>query len=357
LEATVTTPENPSPQDPQPPQPEADGWGAGDGEAAGESVDPHDALRGLEDRPRVDEQGFPTAYTAVPPPLNQQGQEQGQGQPGQGQGQGQPGRGQSQQGQGQSQQGQAQGQQGWRPPEPDRAAQSPQQQPPHYGRQQYGRQQPGYNGQSQYGQQQQQQPQYNGRPQYDQPAPQPTGAQAGYGAQGGGQDPYMQQGYGYPPPPPGYNEPYGSPYGGGPVPGMPPYASWGQRVGAWLIDNLVAAVGISLLDASYYDWSRGARAASWVIMVVGVVWALYNAYLAGKTGQSTGKRILGIRLARYIDGQVVGPGYGVLRLFMNAVFWAICIIPGVLNYLWPLWDRKSQTWSDKIASSVVVRAR
>jgi hypothetical protein len=54
---------------------------------------------------------------------------------------------------------------------------------------------------------------------------------------------------------------------------------------------------------------------------------------------------------------VVGPAYGLLRLFMNGVFWAICVIPGVLNYLWPLWDRKSQTWSDKIASSVVVQAR
>jgi uncharacterized RDD family membrane protein YckC len=299
LEATVTTPENPSPQDPHPSQPGADGPGisngAGGGEAGDEPLDPHDALRGLENQPRIDEQGYPTAYTAVPPPLNQQ-QGQGQG-PGQEQG-----------------------------------------------------------GQPEYGAP----PRYNGQPQYGQAA-EPAGARAGYGAGAqGGQNPAMHQqqpGYGYPPPPPGYNEPYGSPYGGGPVPGMPPYANWGQRVAAWLIDNLVAAAGISLLDASYYDWNRATRAACWVIAVVGVLWAIYNAYLAGRTGQSTGKRILGIRLARYMDGQVVGPGYGVLRLFMNAVFWAICIIPGVLNYLWPLWDRKSQTWSDKIASSVVVRAR
>ncbi len=299
----MTTPENPSPREPHPSQPGQDGAGgtaevnaangasgAGDGGAGDERVDPHDALRGLENQPRIDDQGYPTAYTAVPPPLNQQGQPLNQQQP------------------------------------------------------QYG-EQPRYNGH----------PQHNGAPQYGQAA-QPTGAQNGYGAQGG-QNPAMQQGYGYPPPPPGYNEPYGSPYGGGPVPGMPPYAHWGQRVGAWLIDNLPAAVGISLLDASYYDWSTGARAAGWVIAIVGVVWAISNAFRAGRTGQSTGKRILGIRLARYMDGQVVGPGYGVLRLFMNAVFWAICIIPGVLNYLWPLWDRKSQTWSDKIASSVVVRAR
>jgi uncharacterized RDD family membrane protein YckC len=138
---------------------------------------------------------------------------------------------------------------------------------------------------------------------------------------------------------------------------MPPFATWWQRVGAWLIDNLPALVGGWLTDVAYYDWGNGPRVTGWVISFVGLVWAIYNAYLAGKTGQSTGKRLAGIRLARYADGQVVGAAYGILRLFMNAVFWAICVIPGVLNYLWPLWDQKSQTWSDKIASSVVVQAR
>jgi uncharacterized RDD family membrane protein YckC len=138
---------------------------------------------------------------------------------------------------------------------------------------------------------------------------------------------------------------------------MPPFATWWQRVGAWLIDNLPAVIGGWITDIAYYDWGNGARVVGWIISVAGLVWAIYNAALAGRTGQSTGKRMAGIRLARYTDGQVVGTWYGILRLFMNAVFWAICVIPGILNYLWPLWDQKSQTWSDKIASSVVVRAR
>ena len=291
----MTTSENPSPQDSGEPNP------GEDGEGAAERVDPQDALRGLENQPRIDEHGHPTAYTAVPPPLRAQGQATPQQQ--------------QQQGQGQDRE------QPWQPPQPGQAAQ-----------------------QQQSGQPGQPQPQYGQPPQY--------------GQQAAGQNPYPRQpGYGYPPPPPGYNEPYGAPYGGGPVPGMPPYANWGQRVAAWLIDNFAALVGISLLDVAYYDWSTGPRLTSWVITIAGVLWAIYNAYLAGQTGQSAGKRILGIRLARYVDGQVVGPAFGVLRLFMNVVFWAVCAVPGVLNYLWPLWDRRSQTWSDKIASSVVVRAR
>jgi uncharacterized RDD family membrane protein YckC len=275
LEATVTTPENPSSQDPQPHEQESPAAGQGEG-----SVTPEDALRELHQQPRVDEQGNPTAFTAVPPPLDRQ-------------------------------------QDPWQPPN------------------EYGQRQAG-SGQAQ-------------QPSYAQQQQPPYGQQAPYGQQ--------QPGYGYPPPPPpGYaaQQPYGAT---GLPPGMPPFATWWQRVGAWLIDNLPALIGGWITDIAYYDWGNGPRVTGWVISFVGLVWAVYNAYLAGKTGQSTGKRLAGIRLARYADGQVVGAAYGILRLFMNAVFWAICVIPGVLNYLWPLWDQKSQTWSDKIASSVVVQAR
>ncbi|HET9170632.1 MAG TPA: RDD family protein [Actinospica sp.] len=288
----MTTPENPGSQDPQSQeQQQAEAAARGEG-----SVTPEDALRELHQQPRVDEQGQPTAFTAVPPPLGRQ-------------------------------------QEPWQPPGAGEAGPYGQPQQPSYAQQPpYGRpqEQPQSGQQNPYGQQQP----------YGQP-----------GEQG------RQPGYGYPPPPPGYaaQQPYGAP--GTLPPGMPPFAGWGQRAGAWLIDNLPAVVGGWITDVAYYDWGNGPRVIGWIISAAGLVWSVYNAFLAGKTGQSTGKRVVGIRLARYADGQVVGPWYGILRLFMNAVFWAICVIPGVLNYLWPLWDRKSQTWSDKIASSVVVQAR
>lgn len=257
----------------------------------------------------------------------------------------------------------------WNPSaEPDEAAGRPEQQPQFdeagnptahaavppplsgYGRQQPNQGQDQAQPQGQGQGQTQDQPTYANSHQYGQQPP------PGYGQQqqppGYGQQP---PGYGYPPPPPEYGGQYGTPTDR-PF-GMPPYANWGQRVVAWLVDNLVAAVGVDLLEASYYNWGTGGRAASWAITVVGVIWSLYNAYQAGQTGQSTGKRMMHIRLARFVDGQVVGGGYGVLRLFMNVVFWVVCLIPGVLNYLWPLWDPKSQTWSDKIASSVVVKTQ
>ena len=344
----MTTPDNPSPQDPRAQQPEEPRPGghqdqqAQAGQPAAQAdpppldetqVNPKDALRNLGQQPRIDEQGHATAYTAVPPPLGQQQPQQ----PGQQQGQPQP-------------QPQPQGQ--WQPPA-DYGQQSHEQP---YVQQPGGYDQPPVYGQPPTPQQVPQDSPYAQQPYGQQP---PAYAQPQFGQQ---QQPQQQQpGYGGypPPPPPGYsNAPYpGAPYATGQPPGMPPFATWGQRAGAWLIDNLVATLGISLTEAAYYDWGNGARTTGWVIALIGIVWSVYNAYLAGQTGQSTGKRMAGIRLARYVDGQVVGPAYALLRLFMNVVFWAICFIPGLLNYLWPLWDQKSQTWSDKIASSVVVQAR
>jgi uncharacterized RDD family membrane protein YckC len=189
--------------------------------------------------------------------------------------------------------------------------------------------------------------------------------------------PYGQSEGGYPPPmgpppvdapPPGYQQPYGQ-YPGYPPPqagygfgqqygmsqgmpqGVPPLASWWQRVGAYLLDNVLVGIALGLI-AGWSDSTVFSRVAD----LLSLVWAVYNAYLAGKTGQSYGKRATGIRLARVIDGQPVGVGYGLLRWFLDSVFLVLCFLPGLLNFLWPLWDQKSQTWCDKIASSVVVRS-
>jgi uncharacterized RDD family membrane protein YckC len=196
----------------------------------------------------------------------------------------------------------------------------------------------------QYGQSSgQQSSQPTGQPPYGQPTGQSQGNP-------GGDSPYGQ--YPSAPPPPG---PYGSSYGynqqpSGP-PGMPAYAGWWQRVGASLLDNYLIVFALELI----VSWSNSGALRT-IGGLIALAWALYNAFLAGKTGQSYGKRAVGIRLARMEDGRPLGGGYGLLRWLMNTVFWLLCFIPGALNCLWPLWDSKHQTWSDKIANSVVVRA-
>ena len=225
---------------------------------------------------------------------------------------------------------------------------------------QYGQAQPG---QPQPGQPHPGQPGQPGQTGQYPPPPPPPGQtpydQPPYGQPGYGQPPYGQQQYGQPHPDQpqygygyGQGQPYGMPGTALPI-GMPPFAGWWERVAAFLLDNGIAIVGWSVEGS---DISSATNIAFYVIGVAGLIWAIYNAVLAGRTGQSFGKRTVGIRLARFVDGQPVGGGYGFLRLFLNWLFSVLCFVPGILNYLWPLWDAKHQTWSDKIAKSVVVKA-
>ncbi|MFI0940495.1 RDD family protein [Streptomyces sp. NPDC021020] len=206
---------------------------------------------------------------------------------------------------------------------------------------------------------------YGGQPQQQPYGQQPPGVPP--------QVPYGQQPAGY-----GYQQPYGYPQPGGLPPGMPPLASWGARLGALLLDFLIVylvPVGIYLagmipdlkrrqdaLDACLDNGLKerycdlpGATDNEVTLMVVGGILALgaliFISYREGLTGQSPGKKIVGIRVLREYDGSALGFGRGFGRQMAHI----LDRIPCFLGYLWPLWDSKNQTWADKMTHSVVVR--
>ncbi len=84
---------------------------------------------------------------------------------------------------------------------------------------------------------------------------------------------------------------------------------------------------------------------------VGLAVFLYFAYLVGTTGQTPGKRALGIKVLREQDGQLLGAGAGIGRAFLHI----LDVLSLGLGYLWPLWDAKKQTFADKGIHSVVVK--
>ncbi|MBG0560229.1 RDD family protein [Actinoplanes aureus] len=135
------------------------------------------------------------------------------------------------------------------------------------------------------------------------------------------------------------------------------YAGWGQRVGAYLIDGLCvlpfSLIGLFLGQGTDEVTGQTTMNALYPIFVLlGVVVHGYNRwYLAGKTGQSWGRKVLGIRLVNISDGQPVGGGKAFLRDLAHVVDSIICNI----GYLFPLWDAKKQTLADKIVSTVVTR--
>ncbi|MDT8914628.1 RDD family protein [Amycolatopsis sp. PS_44_ISF1] len=187
------------------------------------------------------------------------------------------------------------------------------------------------------------QPPSGGFPQPGEPGRPVTG---GFGQPGYGQSP---GGYGQPtafgPP-----APYGMPGSYGPPGG---YANWGQRAGAYLIDiaPLIAGMIVALLVTIA---STSAGTIVYLFALLGFLgWTVYNRWIAaGATGQSLGRRILGIRLIREDTGQPLGAGMAFVRDLAHVLDSAICY----LGFLWPLWDDKSQTFSDKIIGTIVVPA-
>lgn len=229
----------------------------------------------------------------------------------------------------------------------------------------YGQQQPGYGqqppAQPGYGQQPPAQPGYGqqppAQPGYGQPPAQPgygqPPAQPGYG-----QQPPAQPAYGAPPAPPaqpgyGQQEVHHHHYGSG---GQ--LAEWGSRAGGYIIDYLVigAPFFVLYLIGSLLSSSGGGAA------VIGVLFILIGAavylgaflwicYQEGTTGQSIGKRQMGIRLVSAQTGQPIGFGMAFVRKIAHVLDGAVCY----LGFLWPLWDDRKQTFADKVCNTLVVR--
>lgn len=215
-----------------------------------------------------------------------------------------------------------------------------------------------------------QQPPYGPRPGGGEINPPPLGPPQG--------PPGMQPPPGYGPPPPQYGQ-----YGGGGFAPLPeyqppaPYAGWWSRVAALLIDGLIASLAtiipviigtvlmVSATDSTTDSFGTttsevtngGLFAVGIILLIVGALIGLliqiWNQGLRqGKLGQSLGKQILGIKVIEMSTGQPQGSGKGVLRWLLYAVLSNLCF----LDLLWPLWDKKHQTWHDMIVSSVVVKA-
>jgi uncharacterized RDD family membrane protein YckC len=191
--------------------------------------------------------------------------------------------------------------------------------------------------------------------------------------QGYGPPPDPNQPYGQQPPPYGSPQPYGTPaqggYGqpvpapGGYVPDQPGFymgrtlANWPQRVGAYLIDYLIAAIPafLAVLLFSGTDPGEapnaGAGLVAFLLYLVSLgVWIYNRAIQQGRTGQSWGKQVLNLRLVRMADGQPMGGGMSFVRDLAHI----LDALPCYIGYLFPLWDARRQTFADKIMSTVVL---
>ncbi|MGV9250792.1 RDD family protein [Streptomyces sp. NPDC003697] len=240
--------------------------------------------------------------------------------------------------------------------------------------------------------------QRNGSPYGDRP---PAGTP--YGDRPPGEEPRGGSPYGDRPPgenpqggspygdrPPGGGSPYGgapqggegphSPYGGGPqgpygggeypsdpLAGMPPLADPGRRTLARIIDLILVGVVVWLIT-----W--GLRVNEYMVnterieigrsftqsVIAAVLYVAYDTYLTSRSGQTLGKRWLGMRVANLDNGATPSVQTSLVRaLVLWLPFWFCCACVWLaVSGGWSYFDRPyRQGLHDKAAKTVVVSVR
>jgi uncharacterized RDD family membrane protein YckC len=125
-----------------------------------------------------------------------------------------------------------------------------------------------------------------------------------------------------------------------------PRASFGQRLLAAIVDFFVLLIPSIIL---FVIFKQGA---AYQLLSTLMSLAYFTYFEGGASGQTVGKKALGIRVYDFRQGGPIGYGRGLLRQIGKY----IAAIPLFLGYFWMLWDKEKQCWQDKIAGSVVVPA-
>ena len=149
-----------------------------------------------------------------------------------------------------------------------------------------------------------------------------------------------------------------------------PVTTFAQRIAPYFIDWLLGLVGLipmvigiivmaasttTSVDEYGYPTSEPSGAGVGIgllLIFLGVALAIgiqiWNRYFKmGRTGQSVGKKMFGLKLVDQVTGQPIGAGKAFLRDFINGLLSPIC-------QMWMLWDANRQTLGDLAVKSSVI---
>jgi uncharacterized RDD family membrane protein YckC len=138
-------------------------------------------------------------------------------------------------------------------------------------------------------------------------------------------------------------------------------ASWFRRLAALLVDGVILGgvvvatlllAGRSLDDLNETLWEGSSLA---VLALFVLPEAIYDTAMIGARNQTFGKMLLRIAVVDADGRGGIGYSRAFTRWLSTAALWALWAVPGIVDHLWPLRDRRRQTFHDKFARSVVVR--
>lgn len=128
-----------------------------------------------------------------------------------------------------------------------------------------------------------------------------------------------------------------------------PRAGFGKRLLAIILDALIIGIPLAIVSGILGAALGDAGALLTNVLSIVVAIAYFGILEGGERGQTLGKRALGIRVIDFRGGGPIGVGRAVIR-YISRILSSILL----LGYLWMLWDKQSQTWHDKLATTVVV---
>lgn len=125
----------------------------------------------------------------------------------------------------------------------------------------------------------------------------------------------------------------------------PSRAGFGARLIALVIDGLVLSLASGALALAL------GPVRAFAVVQLGAL-AYFVGFEGGPTGQTPGKRVMGIKVVAADAHEPAGYGKALIRWvgrFLSA-------LPCGLGYVWALFDQDGRTWHDMLAETEVVAA-
>jgi uncharacterized RDD family membrane protein YckC len=224
--------------------------------------------------------------------------------------------------------------------------------------------------------------------QYGQPPGQPPVQQQQPQQQPWPQQPQQPQQQPWPQQPPWpqqqpWPQPPFPPPGGVTTPDGARVTSWVKRLGARLLDGIFVGIGTLPLtgyflyrtaqtvfdqmnNGTYHSFSPSGTAVAWESAALGIILVadiVYEVFSLRRWGATPGKRLVGISVRRWDQGgqlpwstiaRRVGFIYALSALSLVPLVGILASIAALVNYLFPLWDKRRQALHDKVANTVVI---
>jgi uncharacterized RDD family membrane protein YckC len=121
------------------------------------------------------------------------------------------------------------------------------------------------------------------------------------------------------------------------------YIGFFKRLIAVVIDGLILSIALSFISGQSESLIASA--------IYFILWFGYFVWMVGKFGATIGKMAMKIKIVKE-NGEKVNYSDAFIRELASYLSFIVFF----LGYLWVIWDSKKQSWHDKIAKTIVIKA-